>query len=211
MPEKWTEKEIKECLKSMPDIKDNRSAEDILNRLKKEERLQEVVGKKQKSFGWLPVAAIMAAILFIGLLLPSMLKMNQPQYDEMADRSLESDTANDAAVSEEASILSEDRLLDSHVEDVFLNMLILPNDQVILEHIAYDVMIDEVVVYIHFKERLDLSTLKQEEATALIESFLLTAEQFNLNVQFENITPTQFGAYDLSMPLSSSTKTDSIK
>ena len=72
---KWDDKQIEELLDNIPDAPDNRSKSDILARLKQDERLNAPRQRKQKR--WIPALVAVAALLVIGLLLPSMLRQNE--------------------------------------------------------------------------------------------------------------------------------------
>lgn len=89
-------------------------------------------------------------------------------------------------------------------KEALLNMAIRPDEKlesVIPDSIHYEVTIHGEIAWIHFEELLDLSELEQDDAMMLLEGFMLTAEQFNLAVQFENISPLYWGTYDLTKSL----------
>lgn len=67
------DKEIEKILGEPLDIKDQRSKEDVLARLKKDDRLRNVPNTKKKSY-WIPVFIGLASVFLLGLLLPSMFK-----------------------------------------------------------------------------------------------------------------------------------------
>lgn len=112
--------EIEQLLASMPDIEDRRSKLEILNRLKQDNRLQSPQRKKNRT--WVPASVAVAAMLVLGLLIPSMLKGNE---GAMEDKSSESMTtmnaitekaAPDAAeVQESADIFTARATMESHV------------------------------------------------------------------------------------------------
>lgn len=293
---KWDDEFLKSSLKQLPDIRDERSKEDILKRLKADDRLQMEPVKKQQSFKWLPLAIGVAAVFFVMLLVP-LLQKGEQQFDQAAfSTSSEMDTAanieserlrdNAAMVAEQAhyvlleemeheQLLQIDMLFGEQVIPVnfilpageeqnwtalfeqysgkidaellgfdgFKNELTkfgtvsyykttLPNGQtyllpkespdmdvkeallnmanddpdeatvsVIPAFIQYDVDVTEKTAVIHFQEQLDLALLNREEAILLLEGFMLTAAQFEINVQFENIEQPGFEQYDLTAPL----------
>lgn len=82
--QKWTEKEIEEQLKQLPEMTDHRSATDILVRLKEDERFQQVPQRRRRTTTiWLSVAIV--AIVLISFTLPSILNRNATQFDQAAD------------------------------------------------------------------------------------------------------------------------------
>lgn len=297
--EKWDDENIESCLRELPKMTDERSKEDILQRLKEDKSVQVPKRKPSKVFQWIPVAMAVAAVFFIMILWPSM------DGDEAKQDVVMESTANDVETAEEESILFSDDakslghivLKESLGDDVYFQMnlkahsqvvpitIILSKDQVeaafpqgevteaslyeryaeevdihalgfdsyaekgeavetvvyfkyraengqsyvipkvmanwtaeealsematppdqqvesvIPNSIHYDVKVEGEIAQVRFENRLDLSTLEQEEAMMLIEGFMLTAEQFGLTVQFENLSPLYWGTYDLTAPL----------
>ena len=74
-------------------------------------------------------------------------------------------------------------------------------ESVIPESVTYTVREENGHIFITFKDQLDLSILDPVEATAMIEGFMLTASNFNQQVQLENVVQEQFGKYDLTTVL----------
>lgn len=109
---KWNDNKIEELLGTMPDIQDQRSESDILTRLKQDDRLRQAPrGKKRKR--WIPALVAVAALLMIGILIPSMLRqqdaaMTKEASDVMvtSERS-EISVQDDAA--EESALFSDER------------------------------------------------------------------------------------------------------
>ncbi len=364
MPKKWSEKEIETTFKHMPGVKDNRSAEEILERLKADERLQEIAEKKRKPISWIPVAVAIAAVFFISLLIPSVLKKISSQPEQATNFSFEQESKmmnEEAEIERAASFAEEAALSDGNnyavlqetldeyfvfqiglvfneqviptsflipiekvnvdfpngkpnsvqlyekyaskipeealgftpyhpyggsftvsgetithhaindssyvndplyegiiretfkdfkqwhstiereeesitlihlqdeknafykytsstgqsylvketqdsltVKDALLNMATPPHDEVevlIPEYVHYDITVENKVAHVQFHEELDLRTMDREEAVMLIEGFMLTAAEFNMRVQFENISPSTFERYELFAPL----------
>ncbi|MCG3089972.1 hypothetical protein [Sporosarcina cyprini] len=73
----WNDDKLEKLLHSMPKMEDHRSAEDILARLKKDERLIEPKSRKRKVRKWVPAFIAIAAMLVVSLLIPSMLRQNE--------------------------------------------------------------------------------------------------------------------------------------
>ncbi|KAA0966161.1 hypothetical protein FQ087_07920 [Sporosarcina sp. ANT_H38] len=83
----WNDNKIEDLLSDMPDISDNRLKSEILERLKQDERLN--APRRKKSKKWMPALIAVAALLVIGLMVPSMLSQNEVS---MKDQSAESKT-----------------------------------------------------------------------------------------------------------------------
>ncbi|MBO0586612.1 hypothetical protein [Sporosarcina sp. E16_8] len=81
----WNDNKIEKLLGDMPDVSDNRPMSEILARLKADERLN--APRREKSKKWMPALVAVAALLVIGLLVPSMLGQNEVS---MKDQSAES-------------------------------------------------------------------------------------------------------------------------
>ena len=71
----WNDNKIENLLGDMPDVSDDRPKSEILARLKQDERLN--TPRRKKSKKWMPALVAVAALLVIGLLVPSMLGQNE--------------------------------------------------------------------------------------------------------------------------------------
>ncbi|MHA6259609.1 hypothetical protein ACXYMX_06790 [Sporosarcina sp. CAU 1771] len=92
------------------------------------------------------------------------------------------------------------------VEDALLAMKEAPNDLVeslIPGSIDFDVQVIDGggVAVITFKEQLDSSKINTDDLNAMIEGFMLTAQNFHTLVRLENVLQEQFGKYDLTSNL----------
>ncbi|WP_252503467.1 hypothetical protein [Sporosarcina sp. Marseille-Q4943] len=91
----WDDNKLENLLHSMPKIEDNRTKEQILDRLKQDQRL-----KKRRRINprkWMPVIVAAAALLLLGLIVPSMLNSHDGAMEKSgAPRSLQEDRAFDA-------------------------------------------------------------------------------------------------------------------
>lgn len=89
--EKRDDAKIEKLLGSMPDIRDNRSKSEILDRLRKDERLQRpersLPTRRKSPVKWMPALVAVAAILVLSLLIPSMLQKDE---GAMGDKAAES-------------------------------------------------------------------------------------------------------------------------
>ena len=84
----WNDDKIENLLSDMPDVSDNRPMSEILARLKQDERLMNTPHRK-KSKKWLPALVAVAALLVIGLMVPSMLGKNEVSMkDQSAENKL---------------------------------------------------------------------------------------------------------------------------
>jgi hypothetical protein len=106
----WNDNRIEELLGNMPDIQDNRSKSEILARLKQDERLN--VPRHKKSKKWMPALVAVAALLVIGLLIPSMLSQSEMSMNDQGSenkmmKSEKADTFSRSAEPEKASIAEE--------------------------------------------------------------------------------------------------------
>lgn len=71
--DEWNEEQIEKLLTEMPDIKDNRSATEILRKLHNDERLSEQ-RRTRKNGRWIPAIVSVAALLLLTILIPSILQ-----------------------------------------------------------------------------------------------------------------------------------------
>ncbi|MDW0115595.1 hypothetical protein QTL97_01420 [Sporosarcina thermotolerans] len=76
----WNDDNLNKLLHSMPKISDDRPSSEILERLKKDDRLKK--DRRPKVKKWIPSIVAVAALLLLCLLLPSMLKGNQDMVSE---------------------------------------------------------------------------------------------------------------------------------
>lgn len=92
----WNEDKIEKLLGDMPDVLDNRPMSEILAQLKADERLN--APRRDKSKKWMPALVAVAALLVIGLLVPSMLGQNEVSMkDQSAESKMMSGDADSAA------------------------------------------------------------------------------------------------------------------
>ena len=79
-----------------------------------------------------------------------------------------------------------------------------PNDffaNVIPRSVTFTVEEVQGIVHIKFSEPLALNSLSQEQTSQLIESFVLTAATFDVQIQFDNIVEEQWNGINLTQPL----------
>lgn len=98
MPDnKWDDDKLEKLLHSMPKMSDERSAAEILERLKKDERLSAT--RRPKRHRWMPAIVAVAALLVLSLIVPSILKGNIGQYENssQSDQMVSDDAAKSKA------------------------------------------------------------------------------------------------------------------
>lgn len=98
--EKWNEQKIKRILSNMPKVEDERTKEEMFQRLKEDgvfdEHPEKVVKKRMK---WLPVVVTIAALFAAVIIIPSFLNSNNPSEEIATNRVMDS--------SEESSFVEE--------------------------------------------------------------------------------------------------------
>lgn len=107
----WNDDKIENLLSDMPDVSDNRPMSEILARLKQDERLMNTPHRK-KSKKWLPALVAVAALLVIGLMVPSMLGKNEVSMkDQSAENKLmKSEDADSSASGAKLGNESDDEM-----------------------------------------------------------------------------------------------------
>ncbi len=90
------------------------------------------------------------------------------------------------------------------LNQALLGMKERPNDlveELVPEGVTYKAHASDDLVTVTFQEALDLQEMPHEEALAMIEGFMLTAETNGKQVQLKNIVQESFDRYDLMKPL----------
>lgn len=88
--DKWDENKIEELLSSFPKVKDTRSKEDILQKLKDDGVFDEEPSdspkqtKKKKKNNWMPPLITIAAIALLAIMIPSLMKQMNHNNEEAA-------------------------------------------------------------------------------------------------------------------------------
>lgn len=88
--QKHTEKSIEKLLYSTPKVQDERTKDEVLQRLLQDDRLHEKKARKKRSLKWLiPAATSIAAICLLAILIPTMMKSEKdfPMKASMEDQS----------------------------------------------------------------------------------------------------------------------------
>ena len=93
----WDDDKLEKLLHSMPKFEDNRSKEQILVNLKKDQRLKNTRRMNPKK--WLPIIVAVAALVLLSLLVPSMLN-NQDRTMEDSEPSIFNERAIDSSENE---------------------------------------------------------------------------------------------------------------
>ena len=117
---KWDEENIAKLLGEMPDIKDSRSKEDVLRRLKQDGQLITPMNNKsklKKTMKWIPVLVSVAALLILSLLLPSMLNGGKGQMERATDTiSVATDKNHEMSGSENENISEDSKAVEAQEE-----------------------------------------------------------------------------------------------
>ena len=109
----WNDNKIEKLLGDVPDISDNRQMSEILARLKQDERLNTPHRKKSKK--WMPALVAVAALLVIGLLVPSMFGENElSMKDQSTDNKMMQ--SEDAEPSARGASLENESSTDEEAE-----------------------------------------------------------------------------------------------
>lgn len=114
------DKEIEDLFRAMPDIQDTRTKDEILMKLKQENRLHDTnkrSDRKKRSSKWIPALIALSAILLVGLLLPSMLNNNNNESADLAPLTKSSDEDKDD-VQMESETASEEDIAKSELIEV---------------------------------------------------------------------------------------------
>ena len=117
MTNKWDDEKIQKLLRDLPDIQDNRSKEEVLSRLKQDNRMQNLNRSKQKSIQknkrkFMPAFVAVAVLIVLSLLLPSMLT-NNSSNDKASMMVMNEDEKKDAKV-----FSSDDSSVDGESEEM---------------------------------------------------------------------------------------------
>lgn len=96
------------------------------------------------------------------------------------------------------------RLTFSTIEEAISAMKEEDNDiyqSVIIEGVDFKISVEGDIVTVAFTDQLDLMNYDQQDAMQMIEGILLTAANFNMQVQFNNIVQTEWQGFNFSEPL----------
>ncbi|QCR32093.1 hypothetical protein [Lysinibacillus sp. SGAir0095] len=92
----------------------------------------------------------------------------------------------------------------STVEEAITAMKEETNDiyqSVILPNIDFEITAKGQIATVRFTEEIDLDAFDQVQAMQMIEGILLTAANFDMQVQFENIVQTEWQGFSFTEPL----------
>ncbi|SOB94220.1 hypothetical protein SAMN05880501_101786 [Ureibacillus xyleni] len=96
------------------------------------------------------------------------------------------------------------RLTFGTVEEAILGMKEENNDiyqSVIIDGADFDLSVSGDIVIVTFTEQLDLMNYDQQDAMQMIEGILLTAANFNMQVQFNNLVQSEWQGFNFTQPL----------
>ncbi len=92
----------------------------------------------------------------------------------------------------------------NNVSDALEALKTSPNDffaNVVPRSVTYTVEEIQGVSHIKFSEPLELNSLSQEQAAQMIESFVLTGDTFDVQIQLDNIIEEQWNGINLTQPI----------
>ncbi len=116
---KIDEENIAKLLSKTPDIKDLRSKEEILKRLKEDDRIQAQNSNKptnRKIKKWIPVLVSIAALIILAVLLPSMLNGGNKMDQANEKSAVTADHDEDSSGSESESTSADSKMLEEDSE-----------------------------------------------------------------------------------------------
>ncbi|WP_019415241.1 hypothetical protein [Paenisporosarcina sp. TG20] len=92
----------------------------------------------------------------------------------------------------------------NNMSDALKDLKTSPNDffaNVVPSSVTYTIEEIKGVSHIKFSEPLELNSLPQEQATQMIESFVLTGASFGVQIQLDNVIEEQWNGINLTQPL----------
>ncbi|WP_404427852.1 hypothetical protein LG296_07575 [Ureibacillus chungkukjangi] len=187
--DKWEDKNIEDMLSKVPKIHDQRSKEDVLNRLKEDGQLddeplstntQKDTSKKVK---WMPIAVSIAAVLLLAIIIPSFLNENSSF-----------DSAEESAQVENSESMDMEREMkssESTAEDSSAGMTIFTSENGDNRTAVYPEELDGHTVF-----KLGLSS---DAADSLPITVLIPNDR--IQKDFGDVTPTGVEIYNHYAPL----------
>lgn len=100
--EKWDDNKIERLLSNTPSIRDQRSKEDVLQRIKNDGLFDDEVPserkeKREKGWNWIPIAVSIAAVCLIAILIPSFINNSNTAKEDVASIAT-TESAQDASM-----------------------------------------------------------------------------------------------------------------
>ncbi|WP_342512239.1 hypothetical protein MKY34_16670 [Sporosarcina sp. FSL K6-1522] len=92
----------------------------------------------------------------------------------------------------------------SSVKEALMAMQQAPDDLVVSlipTGVTYNVRVEQETATISFNKQLDIAQFSLGESLAMIEGFMLTASNYDMQISFDNVLQEQVGKYDLTEPL----------
>lgn len=178
----WDDKSIEKLLGDLPNLQDTQSKEDVLLRLKQDERLN-FLGKKNSRTKWIPTLVALCALLMLGLMLPSMLnKENAGTESTNSDSSMK--MMEDQHQGEDIELETSQEVATPYTTAEFSRDL--SNDGGIYSGAVYP---DEVVNHTVFHLGLAGSA-----AASVPVTFVIPNEQIEMD--FGHLEPSSFELYE---------------
>lgn len=187
---KLEEENIAKLLREIPDIQDSRSKEDVLRRLKQDERLQAMGSKKpnsKKTIKWIPILVSVAALLIFGLLLPSMLNGSKGDMDQAAETfSVANDIDDESMGSENENTSQDSKVFEERKMEIGDPDL---NGDVVLLAVYPDDVGEDTLFHLG---------LVGDTAASVPVTFIIPSSQ--IAEDFGDVQPTSFDLYEMYAP-----------
>ncbi|WP_172369424.1 hypothetical protein [Sporosarcina jiandibaonis] len=124
MTNKWDDEKIQKLLQGLPNLHDTRSKEDVLSRIKQDNRMQNLTKQKpvrKTKRNYIPAFVAVAVLLVLTLLIPSMLK-NNSSNDEASMMVM------DKGNNEDMNVFSSDDAFENESEEMAVDEMDQANE-----------------------------------------------------------------------------------
>ncbi|ARF15453.1 GerMN domain-containing protein [Sporosarcina ureae] len=181
--DKWNEDTIEKRLRNMPVVKDQRSKDEIMQRLKEDTRLSEPNGPKKRpsKSKWPPIIAAVAAIVLLTIIVPTFIQQN----NEVSMDKATTEESADPIVMEDSEEMQSNEASDASVftkqVSAPLSYAAYPAD--ILDHTAFHIGLatdQAAIVPVTFlipNERLPEGLGTSPDAVALYNEYANTIDE----------------------------------
>ena len=181
--DKWNEDDIEKRLRDMPVVKDQRTKDEILQRLKEDSRLSESKGpiKKPSKSKWPPIIAAVAAIVLLTIIVPTFIQQNNEVSMDKATTEETADTIEMENNEEMQSNDASDASVFTRQVSAPLSYAAYPAD--VLDHTAFHIGLatdQATIVPITFlipNERLPEALGASPDAVALYNEYANTIDE----------------------------------
>ena len=174
----WNDTKIEKLLGDLPEITDNRSKSEIFERLKQDERLS--VHRRKRLTRWMPALVAIAALLVVGLLIPSMLRS-----DDSAMKSDSSDSTMMRSNDFDTSATEDESAKMATAEEQMENSSTMKAENGVHHFAVYPENISDATLF-HLG-------LAGDQASSIPVSFVIPNDQ--IEKDFGTINPTSYDLY----------------